>query len=342
MQLREPAGAWRRPGVGLVLLPLSLLSLAWCLEDLPQAAPRILFVVVPSSVQPLQRHGTAHDSRAQAALDTWAKGEQIIFVTQDENEQHGDANIMLIPGLGNLNSELACRALFNNSLQQEGWDWLMRIDDLAMVLPENLRHYLQKFDPRRPMVMGSKLVLPGGNKIFFSGGPGWVVSRAGVKKYMDNWAPSPNPWFREKNYPILMHDIMVRSLGFHAESPREADGGVLFNAYGPVRSFIGPYDNWFVEYKSAAKEPVHNGTSCCASHPISFHYVEALEQRSIWSLLVTQRDYWAGLPANDRARSWNNGRFCAYSKEAPGGEHPVWEFLLHKLQVYQPGEIERS
>lgn len=49
------------------------------------------------------------------------------------------------------------------------WDWLMRVDDISVVFPANLRHLLLRFKPDVPVLMGSKLVLPGANKIYFSG-----------------------------------------------------------------------------------------------------------------------------------------------------------------------------
>lgn len=75
-----------------------------------------------------------------------------------------------------------------------------------------------------------------------------------------------------------MHDCMVRNQNVIAESPRDADGGAVFNAYGPVRSFIGPYDDWFKNYKKGGHEDVFNGSFCCAAYPVSFHYVDAHEQ----------------------------------------------------------------
>ena len=95
---------------------------------------------------------------------------------------------------------------------------------------------------------------------------------------MKNWCPAPNVWYRTQNYDIAMHDCMVRRLGFHAESPRDPDGGSVFAAYGPVKSFKGKYDKWFKNYKKAAREEVREGKACCAEYPVSFHYVEAQEQ----------------------------------------------------------------
>jgi hypothetical protein len=100
-----------------------------------------------------------------------------------------------------------------------------------------------------------------------------------VQLFLDNWCPPSNAWFRDEVFDIQMHTCMVKHLGVQAESPRdEVDGvGAKFNTYSPVRSFKGPYDHWFENYKKAAKETIVNGRSCCARYPVAFHYVEAGE-----------------------------------------------------------------
>jgi len=209
----------------------------------------------------------------------------------------------------------------------------MRVDDVAVVLPANLRHLLRSINRTTPMLIGSRLRLPGTDMAYMSGGPGWVVSRPAVAAYLEQWCPPSNRWFRTGNYDITMHSCMVKHHGVAAVSPREDDGGHKFSMYGPARSFLGPYDRWFANYKAAADETPFTGASCCATYPISFHYVEWPEQRNIYGLM-TDKGAWAAMSAEERLKRWNSGKICAYSSRIPSKNHSVWGMLFHKMRLH--------
>lgn len=46
----------------------------------------------------------------------------------------------------------------------------MRVDDMAVVLPPNLLKLLEVYNASRPVLLGSKLVLPGTSNVYFTGG----------------------------------------------------------------------------------------------------------------------------------------------------------------------------
>eukprot|EP00873_Tetraselmis_striata_P013817 jgi/Tetstr1/434081/TSEL_023225.t1 len=290
----------------------------------------VLYTVFPAPVRTER-----HLDRVEAIMDTWGAGQSVVVVSGESGQQqpvHG-APVWHVPDVTGKISEASMRIYLQRAMQEK-WDWLMRVDDMAVVLPPNLLKLLEVYNASRPVLLGSKLVLPGTSNVYFTGGPGWVISRSAVQLFLDNWCPPSGSWYRDTVFDIQMHACLANQLGAQVESPRDEVNGVgaKFNTYGPIRSFHGPYDNWFQNYKRAANEHIFNGAACCARYPVSFYYIEAGEIRSIYSLLMEPRK-WQRMSAQQKLDMLGSD-VSPYSGKPTGPDDPVLDFLTNDLRVY--------
>lgn len=46
---------------------------------------------------------------------------------------------------------------------------MVRVDDISVIIDKNLKHFLALYNHEKPIVTGSRLRLPGANKLYFSG-----------------------------------------------------------------------------------------------------------------------------------------------------------------------------
>ncbi|KAJ8608290.1 hypothetical protein CTAYLR_010382 [Chrysophaeum taylorii] len=334
-------------------------------------------VVLPSVVNPAGR-----SRRLAAIAATWGARAHAIFV-----EHSGDAS-----GFPEWSTE-ACdfpRRLEVPVPPSQGvarlrWvlttvnetDFAFMVNDHTAVVPENLACYLRSLDPAEPLYLGHALVQRGrgGDRMFNSGAAGYVLSRASLRlvarafyELPEACGAAPSSAWLQGN-PGLVLATCLASQGVLPGDTRAADAH-RFNAFGLVRTATGRVDDWYerMHERLPFERPslIARGPSCCATHTISFHYVEAVEQYALRGALDAMAHFRDVAPENIDAAAeawldehWPRKDLGGYARPLPRRPSPdsdtaaeaqrlredraaVRDVLLHKIRIATNGSVCRD
>uniref|UniRef100_A0A914WKU8 N-acetylgalactosaminide beta-1,3-galactosyltransferase n=1 Tax=Plectus sambesii TaxID=2011161 RepID=A0A914WKU8_9BILA len=167
---------------------------------------------------------------------------------------------------------------FVNSTWPKKFDWLMRIDDDAFVIFENLYDFLMAKDPRTPAMFGAHYNHYAGG--YIGTGPGIIMSRAAFTDLMSV--------FDQKKYcrtTLRTHDddvelgVCLKAVKVPFGDSSDSKGRPRFipiSLHDLLNDPQAPNHGFF---KQESAYPVGEGFDCCADELIALHYVKAEEMR---------------------------------------------------------------
>lgn len=176
-------------------------------------------------------------------------------------------------------------------------DWFLKADDDTYVIVENLRHLLSVYNPNDEHYFGRrwKTYLKQG---YMSGGAGYVISKATLKKLVTEGFPNSNICTKETNgtedYEV---GKCLQNLGVHPKDSRDSEEKERFHPFMPEHLLIPgiiPRTDWYYEYNYY---PTREGPDCCSDFSISFHYCDPNWMYLLEYFVYHLRPF--GVPAND-------------------------------------------
>jgi hypothetical protein len=205
------------------------------------------------------------------------------------------------------------------------------------VVPTNLYCYLNSLpqNEQHDFIGESMEVDYAGGTPFIACTAGAVFSSKAVKAMVESASKRPSPCLPDNdweniNWAVALGKCM-KKLGFKPTDERVGTAH-RFNAYGPVKTVQAAQDSWFKDYHTRwYKSAPPAGLECCAADTISFHYVGAIETRSIYNTLNNQDKYRA-MDISERRKLWGSTPE-PYSALPPPGPSKVWSLLLDKIKV---------
>ncbi|CAJ0928002.1 unnamed protein product, partial [Mesorhabditis belari] len=117
-----------------------------------------------------------HQTRAKAVEMTWASRlDDYVFSTIQDDKNLTNSRFWLWDRV---------KAAFRKTYKEKGndFDWFMKADDDCYYIMENIREVLSKYDPNEPWYLGE--LVTSGYKVYPSGGTGYILSRAALKKFV--------------------------------------------------------------------------------------------------------------------------------------------------------------
>lgn len=248
-------------------------------------------VVLPSVVNPDGRL-----KRLEAIAETWGKAAHAIFVVHKAIGKWLDdyPRELVVPA--EIDETMGVQRLTWVLGQFNRTDFVFMCNDHTFVLAPNLVCILRGLRRSRPVYLGRALAQRSRKRVVFnSGAAGYVLSQATLRVLKESTtsqcrATSTSKWIQGN--PGLYLAECLESMGIHALDTRDADGRQRFHAYGPVRTVTAQVDEWYrrMHLELDWKPTVDRGLACCAPSSVSFHYVEAMEQRSLYAVLLESRD----------------------------------------------------
>lgn len=165
-------------------------------------------------------------------------------------------------------------------------DFVFICNDHTAVIGANLACYLRTLPADEPVYAGQALANAQG-QLFNSGAAGYVLSRTTVDMARGcDWSTTDE---HLANNPSLVLAECLHLQGVWPEDTRDESLRTRFHAYGLVQTATSSYDDWFVRMienlPTSLRSPIAPAAGCCATYTVSFHYVEAPEQRALRAAL---------------------------------------------------------
>uniref|UniRef100_A0A914WXG3 N-acetylgalactosaminide beta-1,3-galactosyltransferase n=1 Tax=Plectus sambesii TaxID=2011161 RepID=A0A914WXG3_9BILA len=224
----------------------------------------------------------------QAIIDTWGSGcAHLIFLFANNSltesqliERQPNIYSLFLPVEEHFdNTWMKIRAAMHyiHTKWSKKFDWLLRIDDDAFVIFENLRTLITALHPNQPIMFGSHYpILYGG---YIGTGPGILVSRGAfnnLMKVFDNSAVCKTTLRTHNDDVQLGACLRGAKVPFGKSSddqnrPRYISISVhhMLNATTDEHKFFKQYSAY----------PIGKGLDCCADELIALHYTSASDIR---------------------------------------------------------------
>lgn len=274
-------------------------------HHLHAGAPRFVTVVMPSVVKPEGR-----TLRLQSIADTWGRKSRAVYVVHNSTAEfpeghvldalsHEYPQLLLVPP--DITPDQGVPRLMHvirTVSKQIDPDFAFFVNDHTFVIPEHLCSFLREMDPLDDMYLGH--ALKNGEDVFNSGAAGYILSRSTMTKLVKTWdegdpkcvIKKANEWL-QGNPGLLTATCLKHSLHIPAKDTRNDQGLHRFHAFGLNRVLSGKVDQWYINKHQdlnriagfdKSYENLQSGVDCCADDTISFHYVEHLEARALYSV----------------------------------------------------------
>lgn len=182
------------------------------------------------------------NSRAKLLEKTWTKGDNVVFITDNENSELKN-HICIGPYETPYTYHPEnVKKMFHLFLDKYGdYDFFMIVDDDTYLYIEKLVLFLSFFNEEEPYMIGDFLnwthILPDhkfGGKYdkWVSGGPGIVFTKSTIKEYIMLWTQHNIPY---GNHDVWLHDLFLLSNGFikrtHCPGFHQYGQDMLFQKY---------------------------------------------------------------------------------------------------------------
>uniref|UniRef100_A0AC35UB33 N-acetylgalactosaminide beta-1,3-galactosyltransferase n=1 Tax=Rhabditophanes sp. KR3021 TaxID=114890 RepID=A0AC35UB33_9BILA len=230
------------------------------------------------------------ESRVVQQKNTWVKRcNNFVYLSSETN--HSIPSIQVIPKDDYSLSMLKMRNGLKHVYKQHGdkYDYYLKCDDDAYLVMENLRGFLLNKDSNKAHFHGFKMngLTADFGKLFVSGGPGFIMSKAAVKKIVEVGFDDPKYCTQEDNVPEDVHFAKCfERLNVTFGEARDSRGGLLIVPVSPGEIANPIKDEtrvaWFRGVSYYKYDP---GTKSMADFPIAFHYVTGNEQYALDYLL---------------------------------------------------------
>jgi glycoprotein-N-acetylgalactosamine 3-beta-galactosyltransferase len=164
----------------------------------------------------------------------------------------------------------------------DDFDWFLLGGDDMYYIVENLRYYLgskeiQEKSSQEPMFVGRRF-FPPGQKVFNSGGAGYLLNRASLKILFDNIDTNPKCYPHQHGFweDVNVANCLFQSAGILPYDTRDSLKRERFHPFTPGQhlEYQAPPDgnDWYVKYNPELKF----GFECCSDKSISFHYAKVI------------------------------------------------------------------
>ncbi|KAG1660853.1 Glycoprotein-N-acetylgalactosamine 3-beta-galactosyltransferase 1 [Nymphon striatum] len=233
-----------------------------------------------------------HQKKAKHVKATWGKRCNILlFMSSEADPTLPAIKLDVSEGRNNLwaKTKAAYRYVYDHYLQQA--DWFYKADDDTFAVMENMRYMLLSHSPDEPVYFGCRFK-PYVKQGYMSGGAGYVLSRAAVKKFIEEALTDSKKCRPDgRGAEDVEMGKCLNNIGVKAGDSRDKYGRERFFPFVPEHHLIPGIisaNNWFWRY---IYYPSKTGMDCCSDTAISFHYVNPNHMYVLEYLIYHLRPY---------------------------------------------------
>ncbi|XP_057321015.1 glycoprotein-N-acetylgalactosamine 3-beta-galactosyltransferase 1-like [Microplitis mediator] len=215
-----------------------------------------------------------HQTKARHVKATWGKRCNILlFMSSAEDLTLPTVVLSVKEGRDNLwaKTKEAFKYAYENYKDEA--DWFMKADDDTYVIVENLRYMLSSYDPSSPLYFGCRFK-PFVKQGYMSGGAGYVLSKEGLKKFINDALPD-NTKCRQDHGGAEDVEMgkCLENAGVKAMDTRDPHGRGRFFPFVPEHHLIPNHVDKSFWYWKYIYYDTKDGLDCCSDSAVSFHYV---------------------------------------------------------------------
>mmetsp|Transcript_33040 Transcript_33040/g.80303 ORF Transcript_33040/g.80303 Transcript_33040/m.80303 type:complete len:518 (+) Transcript_33040:124-1677(+) len=255
--------------------------------------PRILCMVYTMESE--------HATRIRAIRETWAPGCDGFLAFSTKSDPRIPA--ISLPHEGpeayeNMWQKVRSIWAFVGKHYLDDFDFFFQGGDDLFVLPQNLRLYLSRTvaNPDQDDFFGGRRFKSGKTDYFNSGGAGYVLSRATLRKFVKEGLESKicNAHLKTSMEDLMIARCLRMQFGIGLVDTRDEKERERFHPFSPGNHFtwkppVPPKTDWYEQYNR--EWPPKLGKDCCAPDSVSFHYIKkAAMVRHLHSLLYFCKD----------------------------------------------------
>lgn len=154
---------------------------------------------------------------------------------------------------------------------------------------ENMRRMLSFYDASQPLAFGYKFVLPKKKYIYFSGGPGYVMSKAALKSFIEKGIVGKACYSGNDGNEDINVGRCLGLVGVNLIHSIDENGKPNFSVFGPGTILFGTsVPKWFYNYSPVAPSV---GPDCCPEFPLAFHYIKPQDLYTLYYFLYQAKIY---------------------------------------------------
>lgn len=172
------------------------------------------------------------------------------------------------------------------------YDWIIKGDDDAFLVPENLRYMLAAYSPEDPIHFGHKFNTSEHKNGYFSGGCGYVMSNRAVRIFVEQLLT--NNSLCTVNTDDIVEDWEItkcfEKVGVLAGDARDLVKRERFLPFTPESHMFGHPDPsyWYWDRKYYWTD---EGLDCCSNYAIGYHYIAPKYMYQMYYLVNRVRTY---------------------------------------------------
>ena len=257
--------------------PLAVDETGETLEDVAAAAfersgPRVLCMIYTMEEN--------HATNIRAIRETWASGCDGFLAFSTANDTRIPAISLPHDGpeaYNNMWQKVRSIWKFVGTHYLEDFDFFFQGGEDMFVLPQNLKDYLGSLGPgaaEEDYFLGRRFKGYEPDNYFNSGGSGYALSRATLRKYINEGYDTIQC---KRDMETSMEDVMIaeclRNLfGIGLTDTRDDELRERFHPFSPATHFNSDFDVWYIDFNR--EWPLLLGEKCCAPDSVSFHYIK--------------------------------------------------------------------
>ncbi|XP_048760150.2 glycoprotein-N-acetylgalactosamine 3-beta-galactosyltransferase 1-like isoform X2 [Ostrea edulis] len=228
------------------------------------------------------------DKKATAVKNTWGKRcNKVIFFSSVTNTSFPTVGLQVSEGREHLTGKTIQAFKYCYEHYRNQFDWFLKADDDTFIIVENLRYFLSHHSSKSLVFFGHKFK-PIIKQGYFSGGAGYVLSRASLDKFVTEGSINPFICRQDGGAEDAELGRCMMKLGISAGESLDTFGKETFHPFVPIAHLEGHHPEWF--YKYSAHKP-QKGLGCCSDYSISFHYMSPSDMYLMDYLLYHLKPY---------------------------------------------------
>lgn len=215
-----------------------------------------------------------HEKKAIHVKNTWgSRCNRLVFASNITDLEIGSVNMMenddyeLLWGKTKNSMIYAYENLYND------FDWFLKADDDTYAILDNMRYLLSAYSTNDPIYFGKNFnfFLPAREFEYFLGGPGYVLSREALKRFVTQAIPHKEMCQqRDRACEDLEIGKCMHNVGVYHGDARDRSYRERFLPFSPDAHLFPKFSEW---YKRRVHYRLDGGLDCCSNTTISFHAI---------------------------------------------------------------------